>query len=84
MRAYVFAGLKVAFPRALSAAIVGEFLVADRGLGYVIEKARQGGDSIGVVAGIARVTLLVLTINASRSAWHYRALAWQGRSRTSL
>src|SRR5207253_5142453 len=31
---YVFAGLKISLPRAIGAAVVGEFIAADRGLGY--------------------------------------------------
>ena len=38
---FFFTGLKVALPRAVSAAIVGEFLVAVEGIGFSIERARQ-------------------------------------------
>lgn len=77
MRAFIFSGLKIALPRALSAAIVGEFLVADRGLGYYIENARQIGDTVGVFTGITLVTVLVLLVNAVLSWWHDKAMAWR-------
>lgn len=84
MRAFVFAGLKIAFPRALSAAIVGEFLVADRGLGFYIEHSRQLGDTVGVFTGITLVTLLVMLINAGLTWWHDRAMAWRAAMPASL
>ena len=38
---FFFTGLKIALPRAVSATIVGEFLVATEGVGRSIEHARQ-------------------------------------------
>jgi NitT/TauT family transport system permease protein len=84
MQAFVFMGLKIAFPRALSAAIVGEFLVADRGLGFYIEHSRQLGDTVGVFTGVTLVTLLVMLINVGLSWWHDRAMAWRAATATSL
>lgn len=77
LQPYLFAGLKVALPRALSAAIVGEFLVADRGLGYMIEHARQMGDTTGVFAGIVIVTVVVLGLNWLLERLQGWALAWK-------
>ncbi len=74
---HLLAGLKIAVPRAISAAIVGEFLVADRGLGYLIEQARQTADPIGVWAGIVLVMVLVLAADALIGALQRRALRWQ-------
>jgi NitT/TauT family transport system permease protein len=77
MQPFVFTALKVALPRALSAAIVGEFLVADHGLGHYIENSRQTGDTVGVFTGITVVTVLVLLMNAALEALERRALAWR-------
>jgi ABC-type proline/glycine betaine transport system permease subunit len=55
---YVFAGPKVALPRAISDAVVGEFIAADRGLGYYINNARVMADTVGLFTGVAVVTLL--------------------------
>src|SRR5262249_41180031 len=41
---FFFAALKIALPRAVSAAIIGEFLVGNEGLGYLIEHSRQNLD----------------------------------------
>lgn len=61
---FFFAALKIALPRAISAAIIGEFLVGNEGLGFLIENSRQNFDTIGVFAGIVVATTLVLVINA--------------------
>ena len=61
---FFFTGLKVALPRAVSATIVGEFLVATEGVGHYIEHSRQVSDTIGVFAGIVIAVVLVLAINA--------------------
>lgn len=74
---HVFAGLKIAVPRAISAAIVGEFLVADRGLGYYIEQSRQSVDPVGVFAGITLVTMLVMLSDLLLAGLQRRALRWQ-------
>ncbi len=72
---FFFTGLKVALPRAVSAAIVGEFLVATEGIGFSIERARQLSDTTGVFAGIVVAVALVLLINAVVNALERRALA---------
>jgi len=61
---FFFAALKIALPRAISAAIIGEFLVGNEGLGFLIENSRQNFDTTGVFAGIVVATTLVLVINA--------------------
>ena len=78
---YVFAGLKVALPRAISAAVVGEFIAADRGLGYYINNARAMADTVGLFTGVTVVTLLVLAIDAGLERLQARSLAWQPLAR---
>jgi sulfonate transport system permease protein len=74
---FFFTGLKVALPRAVSATIVGEFLVATEGVGHYIEHSRQTSDTVGVFAGIAVAIVLVLSINAAVNAIERRALSWR-------
>jgi NitT/TauT family transport system permease protein len=78
---FFFTGLKVALPRAVSAAIVGEFLVAVEGVGFSIERARQLSDTTGVFAGIVVAVTLVLIINAVVNALERRALKWRPTDR---
>jgi NitT/TauT family transport system permease protein len=74
---FFFTGRKVALPRAVSAAIVGEFLVATEGIGFSIERARQLSDTTGVFAGIVVAVALVLAINAVVNLLERRALRWR-------
>src|SRR6187397_932451 len=74
---FFFTGLKIALPRAVSAAIVGEFLVAVEGVGFSIERARQLSDTTGVFAGIVVAVALVLIINAVVNALEHQALKWR-------
>jgi NitT/TauT family transport system permease protein len=77
IRPFLFAGLKLAVPRAISATIVSEFLVSQAGLGYYIEHARQTADTVGVFAGILLVVALVAASDLILSAWERRATRWQ-------
>lgn len=61
---FLFTGLEVALPWAVSAALVAEYLSANVGVGHGIEAARQMSDSVGIYHGIAQATLLVLACNA--------------------
>jgi NitT/TauT family transport system permease protein len=74
---FFFAALKIALPRAVSAAIIGEFLVGNAGLGYMIEYARQNFDTTGVFAGIVVATALVLAINGVLALVDRRVNAWR-------
>jgi NitT/TauT family transport system permease protein len=78
---FFFAALKIALPRAVSAAIIGEFLVGNEGLGYMIEYSRQNFDTVGVFAGIAVATALVLVINAALVMIDRRVNAWRPTDR---
>jgi NitT/TauT family transport system permease protein len=78
---YVFAGLKVGLPRAISAAVVGEFIAADRGLGYYINNARAMADPVGLFTGVTLVTVLVLAIDAVLERVQARSLAWRPLAR---
>ncbi len=78
---FFFAALKIALPRAVSAAIIGEFLVGDAGLGFMIENSRQNFDSTGVFAGIVVATALVLVINAALTFIDRRVNAWRPTER---
>jgi NitT/TauT family transport system permease protein len=74
---FFFTGLKIAFPRAVSATIVGEFLVSTEGVGRSIENARQISDTTGVFAGVVIAIALVLAINGIVNLIERFALRWR-------
>lgn len=77
LQPFFFAALKIALPRAVSATIIGEFLVGDAGLGYLIEYSRQNFDTTGVFAGVVVATALVLVINAFLVQLDRRMNSWR-------
>jgi NitT/TauT family transport system permease protein len=78
---FFLASLKIALPRAVSAAIIGEFLVGNEGLGYLIEHSRQSFDTVGVFAGIVVATALVLVVNGALVWIDRRLNAWRPTDR---
>lgn len=74
---FLFAGFRVALPRAIGATIVGEFLVAHRGLGFYIENSRQQADIVGVFVGIVVVTTLILGLDAVLERIYRGVLRWR-------
>jgi sulfonate transport system permease protein len=74
---FFFTGLKIAFPRAVSATIVGEFLVSTDGVGHYIEHSRQTSDTTGVFAGIVISIALVLLLNGAVNLIERWALRWR-------
>ncbi len=78
---FFFAALKIALPRAISAAIIGEFLVGDEGLGFLIEHSRQNFDTTGVFVGISVATALVLLTNALLGILDRRVNGWRPTER---
>jgi NitT/TauT family transport system permease protein len=78
---FFFASLRIALPRAISAAIIGELLLPNEGLGSLIENSRQSLDTTGMFTGVAVSTALVLVINALLVWLDRRFSAWRPTDR---
>ena len=61
----ILLGLKLAIPEALVGAIVGELIVSNKGIGYLIEYSASQLDSAGVFAGLFVLMLLALIANSA-------------------
>ena len=61
---YIFTAMRITAPGALIGAIIGEFLSADRGIGYFIAAASSRYDTARVFAGILSLLVFVLLLNA--------------------
>ena len=61
---FVFAGLRVGATLSMVGALAGEFLAADRGLGFLINQANGLYDTALVMAGILAIVMLALSLNA--------------------
>lgn len=65
---YVFAGLKIAATMAVIGVVIGEFISADRGLGYLILYCASRSETPGVLAAIAVLCAIGLSL--------YGVVAW--------
>ena len=74
---YVFAGLKVSLSYAIGAAVVGELISSNRGLGYLIQAGANDFDTTTVFAALAALTLLIVVVNAGVEAAERRLLRWR-------
>jgi NitT/TauT family transport system permease protein len=74
---FVWAALRAALPWAINAALVGEFLAAEQGIGFYIHHSYNIADMTGVYAGILLTAVLVVLADALLGAVQRRALAWQ-------
>ena len=61
--AWVFAGLKLSVPHALTGAVVGELFASNKGLGYLLAASSGQFDTAGVFAVILVLTILGIIIN---------------------
>ena len=60
---YAFAGFRIAAPYAIGAAVVGELISSNRGLGYLINAGATDFDTTLVFVALATLTMLVVAIN---------------------
>jgi NitT/TauT family transport system permease protein len=65
---YIFTAMRITAPGALIGAIIGEFLSANRGIGFFIAAASSRYDTARVFAGIASLVVFVLLLNTA-VAW---------------
>jgi NitT/TauT family transport system permease protein len=60
---YILAGIRISAPYAIGAAVVGELISANRGLGYLIQAAAMDFNVSGVFVALIGLTILVIGIN---------------------
>jgi NitT/TauT family transport system permease protein len=74
---WILASLHTSVGMALVGAVVGEYLGAARGLGYLIAQAEGVFDTTGVFAGLVVLSVFVLIIDLIVTAVESRLLKWQ-------
>jgi NitT/TauT family transport system permease protein len=77
-------GLRVGATLAVIGAVVGEFVGADRGLGYLINRARGQYDTSLVFVTILTLVLMALTLYGTVAFVETRLLSWQEPSRGTV
>jgi NitT/TauT family transport system permease protein len=74
---WIFSSLHTSLGFALVGAVVGEYLGAARGLGYVIQQAEGTFDTTGVFAGMAVLAMVVVVVSAAVGRLERWLLRWK-------
>ncbi len=74
---WILSSLHTSVGFALVGAVVGEYLGASRGLGYVIQLAEGTFDSTGVFSGMLVLAIVVIIIDLGLTAVENRLLVWK-------
>jgi NitT/TauT family transport system permease protein len=74
---WIFSSLQTSLGFAMVGAVVGEYLGATRGLGYVIAQAEGTFDTTGVFAGMAVLAVVVVIVSAGVTRLERWLLRWK-------
>jgi sulfonate transport system permease protein len=80
---WIVSALKVGVPFSLIGAIIGEFMAASRGLGYMIQLDTNQFDTTGAAAGILVLMLCVMLFNGVLNRLERYVLRWRPRERAA-
>jgi NitT/TauT family transport system permease protein len=75
---WIFSSLQTSLGFAMVGAVVGEYLGATRGLGYVISQAEGTFDTTGVFAGMTVLAVVVVIVSAAVTRLERWLLRWKG------
>jgi NitT/TauT family transport system permease protein len=78
--AWVITGLKVSVPYALVGTVIGEFMSANRGIGYLISAATGLFNTTSVYAGIVVLALVGAAINQVLKYFETWVLRWRPKT----
>ena len=82
---YLMTGLRLAIPESLIGAVIGEFISANRGLGYLVNSAASQFNTAATLAAIAALLLIVVIMDVGVSLGERRLLRWRpGSAATSI
>jgi NitT/TauT family transport system permease protein len=73
-------GLRLAVPEALIGAVVGEFIAANQGLGYLVTSAAAQFNTAATMAAIVALLLIVVVMDSTLSLAERRLLRWRPRA----
>ncbi len=76
---WITTGLKIGLPYAIVAAVVGEFIAASKGLGYLINYNTSLFSTTGALGGILILALVVVVCNEAITRTEAYLLRWRPR-----
>lgn len=74
---WIIAGLRIAIPQALVAAVVAEFIASTAGLGYRIMETTSSLNTPGTMAGIVVLMVVVVLLNTALDRVETHILRWR-------
>jgi NitT/TauT family transport system permease protein len=74
---YAFAGFRIAAPYAIGAAVVGELISSNRGLGFMINSGATDFDTTLVFVSLVTLTVVVVAINLAVARAERWLLRWR-------
>jgi len=77
---YSFAGFRIAAPYSIGAAVVGELISSNRGLGYMIQAGATDFDTTTVFVSLGTLTMIVVLVNICVAHAERWLLRWRPRS----
>lgn len=75
---YIFAGMKVGVTMAMIGVVVGEFITAQKGLGYIIMFASAAGETATVLAAVVMLCAIGLALYAVVALGELAVRRWYG------
>jgi NitT/TauT family transport system permease protein len=79
---WIFSSLHISIGMAIIAVVVGEYLGASKGIGYLIAQAEGVFDTTGVFAGMAVLAAGVLLVGEGVNRLELRLIQWKGHERS--
>lgn len=74
---FIMLGIRSAVPYSVIGAVVGEFMAANKGIGYYINYSGSTFDSAGAFAGIALLLLYILVANTAIQRIERMVIRWK-------
>lgn len=79
---WIFSGLKISIPFGMVGAIVGEYIISDRGLGYLLQRYNNEYFTTGIILVIFILMIFVVGVNQVLNWAESRVLRWRPTGRT--
>jgi sulfonate transport system permease protein len=77
---FLMMGLRLAVPEALIGAVIGEFIAANRGLGYLVTSAASQFNTAATMAAIVALLGIVVVMDLGLGLVERRLLRWRPRA----
>lgn len=74
---YIYVGLKLAIPYALTGAVVGELIASNHGLGYLLISASGVFNTAGIMAALVVLMVIATLLNMLLNVTETRVMRWK-------